>query len=79
MSEIALDQPVSISDNPFHPLEVTLMSFQYMPEKRAVSLILPEARSHTQVRLVNMTPQTALNLLAWLESAKETLEGLVSQ
>ena len=74
MTEV--DQPVSISDDPLHPLEVALMSFQHMPEKRAVSLILPEVRSHTKVRLVNMPPQTALNLLTWLESAKETLEVL---
>jgi len=72
------EQPCSISSDISHPLEVALTRFQHMPDKQAVSLLLPEARSQTRVRLVNMSPQTALNLLAWLEDAKETLERLVS-
>ncbi len=70
-----------ISDDLFRPLEIEHMSFVMMPKKRAVSLVLPRrADSGMQpLRLVNMSPQTALNLLAWLEIERETLTNLLEE
>ncbi len=73
-------EPISISNNMFHPLEVELMNFRYMPNKYAVSLIHPgRTETHSCTRLVNMSPQTALNLLAWLEQEREPLQHLAQQ
>ncbi len=44
---------------------------------REVCLFLPESKWQRPVRLVNMSPGTALKLLAWLEQERETLERLV--
>jgi hypothetical protein len=73
-------EPISISNNIFHPLEVELMNFRYMSNKYVVSLIHPgNAATHSSTRLVNLSPQTALNLLAWLEQERETLQHLAQQ
>jgi hypothetical protein len=70
-----------ISDDGFHPLVVEHMSFLLMPRERAVSLILPRKRGSGQppLRLVNMSPRTALNLLAWLEQERDTLTHLLEE
>ena len=69
-----------ISDDAFHPLVVEHMSFLLMPKERAVSLILPRKGSgQPPLRLVNMSPRTALKLLAWLEQERDTLTHLLEK
>ncbi len=63
----------AISDESFHPLDVELMDFTHMPDKRAVSLMMRD------VRIVNLSPRTALNLLAWLRGQEATLEELAKR
>lgn len=71
---------ISISNELFHPLEVELMDFKYMPDKHAVSLIHPGGTGRLgRARLVNMSPQTALNLLAWLKQEEPELRKLVEE
>lgn len=45
-------------------------------ERPQVSLILPQHFGQERLRLVNMTPQTALNLLAWLRQEEDELKRL---
>lgn len=67
----------AISENRFHPLEIEYLHYQYMPRKCHVSLVHPGGTGQLgRTRLVNLAPQTALNLLAWLEKERETLEQL---
>lgn len=68
----------AISDNGFHPLEVEWNYYEHRYKiidgvsvhspVYQVSLVLPAgAFDRKRTRLVNMSPQTALNLLDWLE------------
>ena len=66
----------SISDERFDPLEIEHLAYQYMKGKRAVSLVYPGNAWIGRARIINMSPRTALNLLAWLEQEKDTLEQL---
>lgn len=69
----------SINNNSFHPLEVEWMDFQFMPGRMEVSLFIPKSLFHDKTRLINMSPQTALNLLAWLEHERPQLEELAKE
>jgi hypothetical protein len=55
------------------PLEVELMSFAYMPNKREVSLIHPKGVYNDQSRIINISAQTAINLHRWLSDNMENL------
>lgn len=82
----------SISADKFSPLEVEWIDynekpgmgrFRIMPDgssKRLngkhVSLVHPGKH---RARILNLDPQTALNLLAWLEQEREMLERLVHE
>lgn len=71
-----------ISDeSQFLPLEVELMDFKSQPGRREVSF-LRSARDtwdRAETRFLNLTPQTALNLLAWLEMKRPELETLATK
>lgn len=62
-----------ISDRPSMPLEVELMSFAYMPNKREVSFIHPKGVYNDQSRIINISAQTAINLHRWLTENMENL------
>lgn len=56
------------------------MDFALMPERREVSLLRPAQGTweRAERRLLNLTPQTALNLLEWLEMKRPELETLAA-
>lgn len=62
------------------PLDVELMDFKLMPGRREVSILRPAHGTweRTESRILNLTPQTALNLLAWLEMKRTELETLAA-
>ncbi len=77
----------SISNELWRPLEVEW--FQHLRHYKVVdgvsiqspqqyvALVHPGRTSSLgSTRLLNMSPQTALNLLAWLEQERETLQSL---
>jgi hypothetical protein len=66
----------NISNDKHQPLVVEWLEFQSM-RKVAISLVLPETIYREQVRLANMSPQTALNLRDWLIAESPALEALV--
>ena len=82
----------SISNEKWHPLEVEWNT--YHPHVRIpdgtfqevdthkVTLVLPATKFFTdegrRTRLVDLSPRTALNLLAWLEQEKLLLQALAS-
>ena len=69
----------AISDDGFRPLDVEWMDFQFMPGIMEVSLFAPSSLYQSKSRLINMSPQTALNLLAWLERERPQLEELTKE
>ena len=84
-------QTTSISDKSGHPLEVEWNTYHphikmsdgtfLQVEQPKVTLVMPMTRflaeEPRRVRLVDLSPRTALNLLTWLEGQRETLESLI--
>lgn len=81
-----------ISDEAFHPLEVEWNVYKHHPraedgtfpevEVQRVTLVHPSSSFLSdevrRVRLIDLSPETALNLLAWLEEERPTLEKLAN-
>jgi len=90
-TEVGIEQhTTSISEEEHSPLEVELNSHYYHFERQpddsfkrrtryAVTLVHPGSKWIERARIINMSPRTALNLLAWLETQCETLEHLVKE
>jgi hypothetical protein len=69
----------SIGVSVFDRLDVELMDFKLMPGRRAVSLIHPAGAYNEESRIINLGPQVALNLLAWLEQERDTLTQILEE
>jgi hypothetical protein len=78
MSEQPEAHTTVIGHEKFHDLHVEWMTYRYHPHQHRVSLLSPGTKAFgmQMSRLVNMSPQTALNLLAWLEQERAVLEAL---
>ena len=68
-----------IGDEPGQPLVIEWMDYHYMPNKHAISLVYPGNKFRLRSRILNLSPQTALNVLAWLEEEYVTLVQLAQE
>jgi hypothetical protein len=85
-----MSKGTSISTDPFRPLEIEWTYHKYRFERQAddsfkqtpqhhVTLKLPALSNREEVRLVNMAPGTALNLLKWLQENEELITQLAQE
>src|SRR6266487_3718712 len=88
MSEID-QKTTSLSSEPWRPLEVEYLEHKHSYKivdggsvripRTSISFVSPASHHFTRTRIANISPQTALNLLVWLEQERATLEKLAAE